>query len=139
MNDTIALEPLLFPSLVTLVTLLIYYVLLANVARARAKYKVPVPNTTGDPNFERVFRVQQNTVEQLLLFLPSLWLFSLFVSPIWGAGIGVVWAIGRIIYAWGYYQAAEKRALGFGINSLSFLVLLVGALVGMIRMLVTYF
>ncbi len=139
MNDSIALEPLLYPGLVTLVTLLIYYVLLANVARARAKYKVPVPNTTGDPNFERVFRVQQNTVEQLLLFLPSLWLFSLFISPIWGAGIGTVWAIGRIIYAWGYYQAAEKRALGFGINSLSFLVLLVGALVGMIRMLATRF
>jgi uncharacterized membrane protein YecN with MAPEG domain len=139
MNDTIALEPLLYPGLVTLATLLIYFVLIANVGRARAKYKVPVPNTTGDPNFERVFRVQQNTVEQLLLFLPSLWLFSLFVSPIWGAGIGAIWAIGRIIYAWGYYQAAEKRALGFGINSLSFLVLLVGALVGMIRMLVTYF
>jgi uncharacterized membrane protein YecN with MAPEG domain len=80
--------------------------------------------------------VQQNTLEQLILFLPSLWLFSLFVSPVWGAGIGLIWIIGRILYAWGYYQAAEKRLLGFGINSLSILALLLGSLVGIIRMFV---
>jgi uncharacterized membrane protein YecN with MAPEG domain len=133
----IELKTLAFPSLVTVLTLILYFVLTANVGRARAKYKVPVPQTSGDPDFERVFRVQQNTLEQLILFLPSLWLFSLFVSPIWGAGIGLIWIIGRILYAWGYYQAAEKRVLGFGINSLSILALLVGSLVGIIRMFAT--
>ncbi|HEY9834276.1 MAG TPA: MAPEG family protein [Stenomitos sp.] len=129
----IELKTLIFPSLVTLLSLILYFVLTANVGRARVKYKVPVPQISGDPDFERVFRVQQNTLEQLILLLPSLWLFSLFVSPIWGAGIGVAWIVGRILYAWGYYQAAEKRTLGFGINSLSILVLLLGALVGVIR------
>jgi uncharacterized membrane protein YecN with MAPEG domain len=133
----IELKTLAFPSLVTVLTLILYFVLTANVGRARAKYKVPVPQTSGEPDFERVFRVQQNTLEQLMLFLPSLWLFSLFVSPIWGAGIGLIWIIGRILYAWGYYQAAEKRVLGFGINSLSILALLVGSLVGIIRMFAT--
>lgn len=133
----IDLKTLVFPSFVTVVTLMLYLVLTANVGRARVKYKVPVPQTSGDPNFERVFRVQQNTLEQLLLFLPSLWLFSLFVSSTWGTGIGAVWIIGRILYAWGYYQAAEKRVLGFGLNSLSFLVLLVGSLVGIIRTFLT--
>ncbi len=129
----IEVKTLIFPSFVTICTLILYFVLTANVGRARAKYKVPVPNTSGDPDFERVFRVQQNTLEQLILFLPSLWLFSLFVSPSWGAGIGVFWIIGRILYAWGYYQAAEKRVLGFGINSLSILALLLGSLVGIVR------
>ena len=132
----IELKTLLFPSLVTVITLIVFFVITANVGRARLKYKVPVPQTSGDPDFERVFRVQQNTLEQLILFLPSLWLFSLFVSPIWGAGIGGVWVIGRILYAWGYYQEAQKRRLGFGINALSVIVLLFGSLVGIIMMFV---
>lgn len=132
----IELKTLLFPSFVTVITLIVFFVITANVGRARAKYKVPVPQTSGDPDFERVFRVQQNTLEQLILFLPSLWLFSLFVSPNWGAGIGGVWIIGRILYAWGYYQEAQKRTLGFGINALSLIVLLLGSLVGIIRLFV---
>lgn len=134
----IELKNLVFPSLVTALTLILYFILTLNVGRARFKYKVPVPQTSGDADFERVFRVQQNTLEQLILFLPSLWLFSLFVSPIWGAGIGGVWIIGRILYAWGYYQAAEKRGIGFAINILSILVLLLGSLVGIILALTTY-
>lgn len=133
----IELKTLLFPSLVTVLTLLLFFVLTANVGRARVKYKVLPPQTSGDPDFERVFRVQQNTLEQLIMFLPSLWLFSLFVSPIWGAGIGVLWIIGRILYAWGYYQAAQKRVIGFGINALSLLVLLIGSLVGIIKSFTT--
>jgi uncharacterized membrane protein YecN with MAPEG domain len=133
----IELKTLLFPSLVTVITLMLFFVITANVGRARAKYKVPVPQTTGDPNFERVFRVQQNTLEQLILFIPSLWLFSLFVNPNWGAGIGSAWIIGRILYAWGYYQEAEKRRIGFGINVLSAVILLIGALVGIIRTFLT--
>jgi len=125
-----------WPSLVTALALLVYLVITINVGRARAKYKVPPPQMTGDPNFERVLRVQQNTLEQLVLFLPALWLFSLYVSPLWGAGIGAVWVVGRIAYAWGYYQAAEKRAVGFGIGSISGLVLLLGAFVGIILSLV---
>jgi len=132
----IELKTLLFPSLVTVITLIVFFVITANVGRARLKYKVPVPQTSGDPDFERVFRVQQNTLEQLILFLPSLWLFSLFVNPIWGAGIGGVWVIGRILYAWGYYQEAQKRRLGFGINALSVIVLLLGSLVGIVMMFV---
>ncbi|WP_413160712.1 MAPEG family protein [Capilliphycus salinus ALCB114379] len=121
-----------WPSLVTAIALLVYLVLTINVGRARAKYKIMPPQMSGDPNFERVVRVQQNTLEQLVLFLPALWLFSQFVSPIWGASLGAVWVVGRMVYAWGYYQAAEKRTLGFAIGSLTVLTLLGGALVGII-------
>jgi uncharacterized membrane protein YecN with MAPEG domain len=121
-----------FPSLIAALSLLLYLVLTINVGRARAKYQVPAPATTGNPDFERVLRVQQNTLEQLIFFLPLLWLFSSYISPLWAGIIGTIWLIGRIIYAWGYYQAAEKRSIGFAISSLSSMTLLLGALIGIV-------
>jgi glutathione S-transferase len=121
-----------YPALVTLLALVLYFVLGINVGRARVKYKVMPPQTSGDPNFERVLRVQQNTLEQLVIFLPIFWLFCQYVSPIWGSVLGAVWIVGRILYAWGYYQAAEKRTAGFGIAALATIALLIGALVGVI-------
>ena len=120
----------LYPSLVTALTLIVYQVLTVNVGRARGKYKIMPPAMSGDENFERVLRVQQNTLEQLVFFLPALWLFSFYVSPLWGAVLGAVWLVGRILFAWGYYQAAEKRVAGFAISSLSGITLVLGALVG---------
>ncbi|MBM0741742.1 MAPEG family protein [Phormidium sp. CLA17] len=119
-----------FPSLITSLALLLYSVVTLNVGRARMKYGVMPPAMTGDPSFERVLRVQQNTLEQMIMFLPALWLFSIYVSPYWGAGIGAVWVIGRILYAWGYYQEAKKRGPGFGISFLSVAVLILGSLIG---------
>lgn len=119
-------------SLITALALLLYLGLTINVSRYRVKYNVPAPQMTGNPNFERVLRVQQNTLEQLVLFLPGVWLFSVYVSPSWGTGIGVVWLIGRIAYAWGYYQAPKKRVIGFGVSSISSLVLLLGSLIGIL-------
>jgi glutathione S-transferase len=121
-----------WPSLVTILSLIVYFVLIINVGRARAKYKVMPPQMSGEPDFERVIRVQQNTLEQIVIFLPALWVFSEFISPIWGAGIGAIWIIGRILYAWGYYQAVEKRLIGFGISSMANLILLGGSLIGII-------
>ncbi|MBU7585872.1 MAG: MAPEG family protein [Nostoc sp. TH1S01] len=119
-------------SLITALTLLLYSVITINVGRARTKYKVMPPQMTGDPNFERVLRVQQNTLEQTVLFLPGLWLFSYYINPLWGTIIGAIWLVGRIVYAWGYYQAAEKRMIGFGITTISGTVLLLGSLIGII-------
>lgn len=119
----------LYPSLITALTALLYQVLSVNVGRARAKYKIMPPAMSGNEDFERVVRVQQNTLEQLVFFLPALWLFSVYVSPIWGAEIGALWIIGRIIFAWGYYQAAEKRIVGFAISTLSSMTLLLGSLI----------
>ncbi|MEB3882387.1 MAPEG family protein [Lyngbya sp. CCY1209] len=125
-----------WPSLVTASALLLYLIVTINVGRARIKYKVVPPQMTGDPNFERVLRVQQNTLEQLVIFLPALWLFSEFVSPVWGASLGAVWIVGRVLYAWGYYQAAEKRMVGFGIGTLTLFALLGGGLIGILIPLV---
>lgn len=119
-------------SLITALTLMLYLIVTINVGRARAKYKVPPPQMTGDADFERVLRVQQNTLEQLVFFLPALWLFSFYVNPLWGALVGAIWLVGRIVYAWGYYEEAQKRMIGFVISSTSSVVLLLGSLLGII-------
>ncbi len=116
--------------LITILSLVLFYILTINVGIARAKYKVPVPQITGDENFERVFRVQQNTLEQLIMFIPALWIFSIFVNAIAANILGGIWIIGRILYAWGYYIEASKRFLGFAISSTIALVLLLGSLIG---------
>jgi glutathione S-transferase len=122
-------------SLVTILSLILFFVVTINVGRARAKYGVKAPEMSGNADFERVLRVQQNTLEQLALFLPALWIFGNFIAPIPAAIIGGVWILGRILYAWGYYQAAEKRGPGFGISSLATIVLLLGSLYGIVQAL----
>jgi glutathione S-transferase len=128
-------KDLALPALTTIVALVTYFVILINVGRARIKYNVPAPQTTGNPYFERAMRVQQNTVEQIILFLPALWLCAIFTSPKLAAGLGGVWILGRIVYAWGYYQAAEKRGPGFGITMLGNMSLLVASIYGVITTL----
>jgi uncharacterized membrane protein YecN with MAPEG domain len=126
-----------YPALITVLTLILYFALIINVGQARKKYGIKPPAISGNLDFERVLRVQNNTVEQLIFFLPLLWLFSFYVNSLWAAGIGTIWLIGRVVYAWGYYQAAEKRFLGFAISSLSSLALLAGSLFGIVRSLLS--
>ena len=83
------------------------------VGRARARYGVHAPATTGHDIFERTFRVQMNTNEQLLVFLPLLWIYAYFVSPLWAAGLGVVYLIGRVIYSVTYVKDPKSRSIGF--------------------------
>jgi glutathione S-transferase len=122
--------------LVAILALILFGIVTANVGRARVKTGIQPPQMSGDPYFERVLRVQQNTLEQLVLFLPTLWIFALVVNPIAAAILGTVWILGRILYAWGYYQAAEKRGPGFGLSFLATIVLLLGSLVGIVLQLV---
>lgn len=115
-------------AVVTCLALLTYMVLGGFVGWARGKFDVEAPATSGNAEFERYYRVHQNTLEQLAIFLPALWLFALLISSDWAAGLGVVWIIGRIVYAKGYYADPEKRGIGFMIGYLAQAVLLLGAL-----------
>lgn len=123
---------LLLPSLITLLAILLYFGATINVSRARLKYKVPAPRITGDEAFERIFIVQQNTLEQLVIFLPSLWIFALQLSELWANILGFVWLVGRVAYALGYYRSAKQRAAGFAISILSSSCLTFGAIVGVL-------
>jgi glutathione S-transferase len=126
---------LIWTALVTLLALFFYFYTGVHVASARAKFGVKAPATTGHPDFERVFRVQMNTLEWMPIFLPALWLFAAYVSDIAAAVVGLVWIGGRTIYLIDYEKAAEKRGRGFGIQTLACAVLWIGALVGIVTRL----
>jgi glutathione S-transferase len=105
------------------------------VARARSRHGITAPATTGHPVFERYFRVQMNTLEQLVAFLPAIWLFAQFVDPRWAAGLGVVYLTGRQIYFFSYVKDPRTRSLGFGLTSLPILIMLAGVLYVAVMML----
>jgi glutathione S-transferase len=105
------------------------------VARARGMYHVKAPATSGHEMFDRYFRVHYNTMELLVVFVPSIWLFGLYVSPQWGAGLGAIYLVGRIVYIRSYVADPAKRSTGFGMSMLPTLALLVGALLGVGRTL----
>lgn len=121
-----------YTALITTLSLLTYFYTTAMVGRARGKYQLAAPATAGHPDFERVFRVQQNTLENLALFLPALWLFAIYVSDLWAAGIGAVWIVARFLYAQAYYTQASKRGTGFVISLGAAGVLVIGALIGIV-------
>ncbi len=127
-----------YTALITALSLLVYVWNLVMVGRARGRYKLDAPATTGHPEFERVFRVQQNTVENLALYLPALWLFAAFVSDRWAAAIGLAWIVGRVIYARGYYTEASRRGTGFVISGIADVTLLAGALIGIVVQIVKH-
>lgn len=116
--------------LVTLATVLLLMSMMGLVARARGRFGVRAPATTGSEGFERAFRVQGNTNESALMFLPVLWTAAEFGAPWLAAAFGAVWVLARIVYAVTYLDPTGNRTLGFAVSSLMTLCLLLQALWG---------
>jgi uncharacterized MAPEG superfamily protein len=117
-------------AIVTALALLQVFVFSFQVGQARVKYGVNAPAISGAPEFERVFRVHQNTIEQLVIFIPSLWLFATYWRADVAAGIGLLFIIGRQIYRGAYVADPAKRSMGFSIGALAMTILLLGGLAG---------
>jgi glutathione S-transferase len=130
-------------AIVTILAILVYFWTLMAVGGMRGKHKVNAPTMTGPLEFECAVRVQMNTLEQLPVFLPLLWLATIYFSPAFSMAylpwlppvLGVVWIIGRILYKTGYMAAPEKRSNGFLIAGLALVGLLICALVGIVMQL----
>ena len=120
-----------YTSVVTMLVVLFYFFIATRVPLARRKYGVQLPAITGHPDFERVFRVHQNTLEWMPIFLPSLWLCAYYLSDVGAAVLGLVWIVGRSFYYVGYTRAVPGRLPGFFIQSSVCLLLVLGAIVGM--------
>ena len=118
-----------------LLALLEYVVMGALVGRARAKYGIHAPAMTGHPEFERTNRVHVNTLENLIIFIPAVWIFATYVSVRWAAILGFVFVAARVVYAVGYLKAAEKRGIGAGVTGIVAIVLVVGGLIGLVQAL----
>jgi uncharacterized membrane protein YecN with MAPEG domain len=117
--------------IVGLLALIEYWIFLMMTGQARGRYGVAAPATAGHPIFERYFRVQMNTIEQLVIFLPSLVAFAWAVSAKWAAALGALFIVGRALYARGYIQDPAKRGPGFLLTLIANAALVLGALIGM--------
>jgi glutathione S-transferase len=123
----------LYTAAVTLLALLLYLIVSLNVGEARRKYEVRAPATTGNEHFERAYRVQMNTLEQMAFFLPSLWLCAIFLSDLAAAIGGIVWVSGRVLYALAYIHEPKSRGRGMMIAFVAQSALYLGALFGVVR------
>ena len=131
---------LITPSFAYLLLSIIFIVLVCffqsiMVAKARIKYKIPAPAIIGNIDFERIFRVHYNTLEQMPMILTLLMIFSLTVNSVIASLLAVLWGIARLVYGYGYTQSSKNRHLGSSVSSLILLVLLVGCLYGIFNII----
>ena len=122
-----------WPALITWLTLILLVAVILDVGRARSRYGVHAPATSGNEQFERVFRVQMNTLENVVMFLPALWLAAWYWKPIGASACGAVWLIGRIWYARAYVRDPARRHGGYGLSFFALTVLMVAAAIGWVR------
>lgn len=123
-------------ALITALSVVVIGIAMTLVGRARGIHRIDAPATTGHPDFERAFRAHQNTLEQTIMFLPLLWLATLYSNEQYAAYLGYAWLVGRLWYVFGYVAHAAKRSMGFLVGFLATVVLLIMALWGVIsRML----
>ncbi|MGO4501800.1 MAPEG family protein [Dyella sp. 2RAF44] len=123
------------PAVVVLLTVLLQFGTVWATGHAREKYGVKAPAIDGHPAFERAWRVQMNTLESTVIFLPTLWLAVQYGYPLWAGVAGLVWVAGRVWYAVAYLQDAAKRGPGFMVSSMAWGVTLILAVIGLGRAL----
>src|ERR1700731_1161602 len=119
-----------YVDIVTALAVLQFIVFGFRVGSARGRYGIKAPAITGNEVFERLFRVQQNTLEQLIAFLPGLYLFAPYWNPLVAAALGVIYLIGRELYAFTYVKDPAKRKVGYGMTFLPMVILIAGGLIG---------
>jgi len=119
--------------LITIVALVYTFILSARVGARRLKLGIDAPAISGQAEFDIAFRIHMNTIEQLVLFIPMLWIAVTVVGDVWAAAIGAIWVIGRIIYAIGYTAGIDKRGPGMLITVLSTVALTVISFWGVVQ------
>jgi glutathione S-transferase len=115
--------------IVTVLALMQYMYFGIQVGGAHQKFGILAPSMSGDPEFDRVYRVHQNSLEQLIVLIPALWMYAHYVNPLWGAGMGAVYLIGRFIYRAEYIKDPASRTLGFALSFLPGAIMSVWVLV----------
>ena len=119
-----------YVELIAMLVVVQYLFFGVQVGRARGRYGVKAPAVSGQEGFERIYRVQMNTLELMVALLPSLFVAARFWPAPWVAGLGAVYLIGRFIYWRAYVGNPASRALGFMLSMLPVIVLLLMALAG---------
>lgn len=131
----IVIPSTLLTAIVTVLAVLMFFWTGFRVGAMRGKHGIDAPATTGNPEFERTFRVQMNTLEQIVVFLPLLWLSNSYfmIWPYMTGALGLVWIVGRIMYAVGYVKDPKDRSMGFLIALVATLGLLITTVIGIVQ------
>jgi uncharacterized membrane protein YecN with MAPEG domain len=116
--------------MVTMLALLEFMYFGGKVGAARGKYGVSAPATTGNEHFERAYRIHYNTLEQLIVFLPSLWAFAFYIHDLAAAALGVIFLVGRMLYSIAYTKEPGTRTVGMMMSFIPTVILLLGAFFG---------
>ena len=122
-----------YATLIVLLALLQYVWFTGRVGISREKYNIEAPACDGDENWERRFRVQQNTLEQLIVLVPASFAFAYYMSPIWVLLPGGLFIIGRFLYSAEYIKDPKTRTPGMVMTMLGNVVLVLGALFGLLK------
>ncbi len=122
-------------TLIVLLALLQYVWFTARVGASRGKYNVNAPACDGDESWNRLFRVQQNTMEQLIVFVPATYAFAFYMSELWVLVPGLAFMIGRFLYSAEYLKDPKTRTPGMAITLLANVVLVLGALFGLVKVM----
>ena len=122
--------------IITFLALAQYVLFGIQVGELRAKHGVQAPAITGHEEFERMYRVHQNTLEQLVVFLPALWMHAYYSNPLWGAVVGLLYVVGRFVYRAEYLKDPSSRSPGFTMSFIPSAVLLIWALVAAVLKIV---
>lgn len=117
-------------AIVTMLAVAQYFYFGGKVGAGRGKYGISAPATTGHETFERLYRVHYHTLEQLMSFIPALWVFGFYVSELYGAIIGLVYLVGRALFSIGYVKEPKSRAIGAIMSGIPCLILIVGGFIG---------
>jgi len=123
-------------ALITALNVVILAIAMGLVGRARGRFQIHAPATTGHVDFERAFRAHQNTIEQTVMFLPLLWLATIYGSEQIAAWLGYAWLLGRLWYLFGYIRSAQARSMGFLVSALAMIGLLLISLYDLGRLLI---
>jgi len=125
----------LLTAIVTVLALLMYYWTGFKVGQMRGKHGIKAPAASGHPEFDRAFRVQMNTLEQMIVFLPLLWLSNAYfmLMPYLTGALGLVWIVGRVVYATGYMADPDKRSMGFLISFVAIVGLFLTSIYGIVN------
>ena len=118
-------------TLIVMLALLEYTWFTLRVGFNRDKFGVNAPATTGNETWERMFRIQQNTMEQLVMFIPATFAFAHFVSVRWVWLPGVMFIVGRFLYSMEYLGSPSSRVPGMSLTLLSNVILIIGTLIAL--------
>lgn len=124
-------EHLGYVAIVTGLVLLQLFWFSLQVGKAREAHKCPAPAMSGPPEFERAYRVHMNTLEQLVILIPSMWMFAYFTEQAdVAASLGIVFIVGRLLYRSTYMADPASRTIGFMVGFVPMMIMLVGSMIG---------